>query len=193
MIALNCTLLSRDGGGDETEQSEGAPGIAPARRLMGTTIASPFPANDEHGKPGVFFVFSDLSCRSPGEYRLKFKLIRIDSTNLGTGSQHAMDASVITEIFKVYTAKDFPGMQASSSLLKALRDQGLGVGIKKGSDARKSRFRARKDVEISLSGSEEDEDDEDDLNVVEARDLKYSRSSRKRNDQGRPKRGSRHH
>ncbi|CAG2009894.1 unnamed protein product [Fusarium graminearum] len=38
----------------------------------------------------------------------------------------------IAHIFDVYNAKDFPGMQASTELVKRLRDQGCIIPIKKG-------------------------------------------------------------
>ena len=103
---------------------------------MGSLVAAPYPAKDENGMAGTFFVLPDLSCRNPGQYQLKFTLIRIDPTNMMTGSKHPTVAHATTELFSVYTAKDFPGMRASSGLLKALRRQGLNVGVKKGSEAR---------------------------------------------------------
>ena len=154
MLALHCTLLSQDGHDDETEVASGSDGLASTRRLMGTLVASPYQAKDENEVAGTFFVFPDLSCRSPGKYRLRFKLLRVDPAMMMPGSVHRSVASIVTEIFAVYTAKDFPGMRASSALLKALRRQGLNVGVKKGSDARKGRGRTKKEV-----SSDEDESD----------------------------------
>ena len=57
----------------------------------------------------------------------------------------------------MYTAKDFPGMRASSALLKALRRQGLNVGVKKGSEARRGKGGRMKKEDASSS----DEDDSD--------------------------------
>lgn len=74
------------------------------------------------------------------------------------GATHGNVASIVTDIFNVYTAKDFPGMRASSGLLKALRRQGLNVGVKKGSESRKGKFsKAKKEIESSVSSSEEDD------------------------------------
>jgi hypothetical protein len=136
---------------------------------MGTLVASPYQAKDEHGIAGTFFVFPDLSCRSPGKYRLKFRLLRIDSSNMQKGAAHSNVASATTEVFNVYTAKDFPGMRASSGLLKALRRQGLNVGVKKGSESRKGKTKAKKEVESSVSSSEGDDDSDVDVGVSEHR------------------------
>lgn len=125
---------------------------------MGTLVASPYQAKDEHGIAGTFFVFPDLSCRSPGKYRLKFRLLRVDTGNMQVGATHGNVASIMTDVFNVYTAKDFPGMRASSGLLKALRRQGLNVGVKKGSESRKGKTKAKKEAESSVSSSEDDDD-----------------------------------
>ncbi|KAI7514069.1 hypothetical protein KC347_g925 [Hortaea werneckii] len=152
MLALHCTLLSPDGKDDETEVPPTHPDLYSTRRLMGTLVASPYQAKDDHGVAGTFFVFPDLSCRSPGKYRLRFKLMRIDPTQMSPGMSSPSVASIVTDVFSVYTAKDFPGMRASSALLKALRRQGLNVGVKKGSEARKGKGKAKKES----SSSEED-------------------------------------
>lgn len=156
ILALHCTLLSPDGRDDETElpSTQQAPS---QRRLMGTLVASPYQAKDEAGVAGTFFVFPDLSCRSPGKYRLRFKLLRIDPAHMLPGMSSPSVATIVTDVFSVYTAKDFPGMRASSALLKSLRRQGLNVGVKKGSEARKGRGKAKKE---SSSDEEDEEEDE---------------------------------
>ena len=164
MLALHCTLLSHDGKEDETEVPPTEKGMPTTRRLMGTLVASPYQAKDEHGVGGTFFVFPDLSCRSPGKYRLRFKLLRVDPTNMTPGAVHGSVASIVTDVFSVFTAKDFPGMRASSALLKALRRQGLNVGVKKGSEARKGRARTKKE-----SSSEDEDDDHSEADEVERR------------------------
>ncbi|EME45663.1 hypothetical protein DOTSEDRAFT_71382 [Dothistroma septosporum NZE10] len=162
MLALTCSLLSPDGNDDETELPPAHPDMPSTRRLMGTLVASPYQAKDERGTAGTFFVFPDLSCRSPGKFRLRFKLLRVDPTNTTPGSISGSVASMTTDVFSVYTAKDFPGMRASSALLKALRRQGLNVGVKKGSEARKGKSKggkgAKKDPDGSGSSEEEDSD-----------------------------------
>ena len=79
--------------------------------------------------------------------------------NMQQGATHGTVASIVTDVFSVFTAKDFPGMRASSSLLKALRRQGLNVGVKKGSEARKGKTKGRKG---DSSDSDDDSDGMDD-------------------------------
>jgi hypothetical protein len=48
-----------------------------ARRLVGTAISTPFVGKDEKDEKGCFFCFPDPSCRTPGSFRLRFRLTRI--------------------------------------------------------------------------------------------------------------------
>ncbi|TKA64480.1 hypothetical protein B0A55_11371 [Friedmanniomyces simplex] len=161
MLALHCTLMTEDGSQDDTAVQPTEPNTQATRRLMGTLVASPYQAKDEHGRAGTFFVFPDLSCRQPGKYRLRLKLVRIDFSAMYPGMQSPTVAGALTDVFSVFTAKDFPGMRASSALLKALRRQGLNVGVKKGSEARKGKGKTTKKEEASSSESESEEDSEE--------------------------------
>ncbi|PTD02550.1 Sexual development regulator velC [Fusarium culmorum] len=91
------------------------------RQLLGTLISTPFVGKDEH----------DLSCRIPGSFRLKFRLVEIDPTRTDSKTFSEL-AEVNSYIFTVHNAKDFPGIQASTELVKRLRDQGCIIPIKKG-------------------------------------------------------------
>ncbi|KAK4099065.1 hypothetical protein N658DRAFT_543052 [Parathielavia hyrcaniae] len=108
------------------------------RRLMGTLVASPFVGLDEFGEEGCFFCFPDLSCRTPGMFRLKFALVVLDPARMVVGSRSAIVATVLSEGFRVFNAKDFPGMQASTALTKRLKEQGCLISIKKGNEKRES-------------------------------------------------------
>ncbi|KAJ8604991.1 hypothetical protein MRB53_041588 [Persea americana] len=120
--------------------------------MMGTLVVNPFQGKDEFGFAGTFFVFSDISCRFPGRYKLKFELLRINLQSPTLGTVHGTVATIYSDPFTTYPAKDFPGMQASTPLLRAFRRQGLNVGIKKGSEARKlQKGKARKRSESQES------------------------------------------
>ncbi|KAK4151257.1 velvet factor-domain-containing protein [Chaetomidium leptoderma] len=106
------------------------------RRLMGTLVASPFVGVDEQGEEGCFFCFPDLSCRTPGVFRLKFALVVLDPARMCMGERSAIVATAMSERFQVYNAKDFPGMQASTLLTKRLKEQGCLISIKKGNEKR---------------------------------------------------------
>ena len=125
------------------------PGKANAmcRRLMGTLVASPFVAVDpeapsssnENARLGCFFIFPDLSIRQTGKYRLRFTLMKVPMHNMIEGGQSTVAATVDSDIFEVYVAGHFPGMSASSTLIKELKRQGAAVSLKKGAPSRQKR------------------------------------------------------
>ncbi|KAF1986683.1 hypothetical protein K402DRAFT_421138 [Aulographum hederae CBS 113979] len=146
---VHCTLWNADGTNEETALIQ--PDRRTTRRLMGQLVASPSVAKDEHDVEGCFFCFPDLSCRTHGKYRLRFVLMRIDPMNLQVGGFSPILTDVLSDVFTVYTAKDFPGMRPSSALTRALKLQGCNIQVKKGNE----KALARKRITPS------DEDDED--------------------------------
>lgn len=147
---LHCMLMNATTGADASQMSISRGEASSAQRLMGCAVTSPWVGNDETGKQGAFFVFADLSVRSSGKYRLLFRLLKVDPSDIGRRNKNFILASVESDPFEVFTAKEFPGMRASSALLRALRSQGLNVGVKKGSETSR-----RKDAE----GDEDEERD----------------------------------
>lgn len=129
---VHCTLWSEDGKREQTALRQ--PDRRTTRRLMGQLVASPSVAKDEHDVEGCFFCFPDLSCRTNGRYRLRFVLVRLDPANLQIGSYSPVLTEVMSDVFNVFTAKDFPGMRASSELTRALKLQGCNIQVKKGSE-----------------------------------------------------------
>ncbi|PTD02486.1 Sexual development regulator velC [Fusarium culmorum] len=93
------------------------------RQLLGTLISTPFVGKDEHGQEGCFFCFPDLSCRIPGSFRLKFRLVEIDPTRTDTVKRFPELAEVNSYIFTVHNAKDSQEYKLVQSG-ETLRDQG---------------------------------------------------------------------
>ncbi|KAL4932653.1 velvet factor family protein [Aspergillus undulatus] len=87
--------------------------------------------------PASFFIFSDLSIRQAGLYRLQFRLMNWGSVE-DTGHSMPILAEAWSEPFRVYPAKDFPGMRDSSLLTLRLKELGFvelktrGKGMGKG-------------------------------------------------------------
>lgn len=141
-----------------------------SRRLMGTLVASPFAgtdpeipeANPKQSRLGTFFIFPDLSCRQNGLYRLRFTLMKVDmSQDAAEGGQGHVCGSIDSDIFTVFSAKDFPGMTASSRLIRELKKQGAPVSVRKGKDRGRSKKEAAEKRASSVSGSADDEDEVD--------------------------------
>ena len=141
---VHCTLWNEDGTVDETAIAGRERRVN--RRLMGTLVASPFVALDEVDHEGCFFCFPDLSCRTHGRYRLKFVLMRIDMGSLRPGGFMPVIISTMSDVFEVFTAKEFPGMQPSTLLTRALKRQGCAIPVKKGNERAVVSARARNQV-----------------------------------------------
>jgi hypothetical protein len=128
-----------------------------ARAVMGKIFATAVPLKDEHGKHGFLYIFPDLSIRVEGRYRLKFDLLRVvvppGSPVLGTNH---VAAEVLSDVFVVYAAKEFPGMMQSTELTKAIARQGIKIAVRGEPQSRRSSTTSRK-PSARLSTLEEDE------------------------------------
>lgn len=140
---INCSILDESGRDASYMPDE----YNHQRRLMGSLIGTPFVGDDDRDEEGCFFCFSDLSCRTPGTFRLAFRLLMIDPARAAIIRHFPLLTETKTDVFQVYSAKEFPGMVASSALAKKLKEQGCIISIKKGNE----RSRAR-------GGDDEDDD-----------------------------------
>ncbi|KAL4206316.1 hypothetical protein CU097_010366 [Rhizopus azygosporus] len=80
---------------------------------------------DTDNREGAFFVFSDISIRIEGVFRLKFTLFQIK------GSEAERICYVISDKFQVYSPKCFPGMSGSTELTRLFSEQGVRLRIRK--------------------------------------------------------------
>ncbi|KAI9891719.1 MAG: hypothetical protein M1814_002469 [Vezdaea aestivalis] len=148
---VHCSLWNEEGRCDVTE-IPGHDGHN-TRRLMGTLVASPFYGKDEHDREGCFFSFPDLSCRTNGRYRLRFVLMRLEPNNLRPGQFMPTVTETESEVFTVFTAKEFPGMRASTALTKSLKKQGCAISVKKGNEKSNSYAQEESSIGDESDGS----------------------------------------
>lgn len=104
-----------------------------APTYSGRKHVSPFPVEAFPGPerppastgspPCTFFIFDDICVHTVGLYRLRFHLVDVDSSR-----PHIVD-EVWSEPFRVYAAKDFPGMSPTPHLARQLKMLGA-TGIK---------------------------------------------------------------
>ncbi|ORY02827.1 hypothetical protein K493DRAFT_207704 [Basidiobolus meristosporus CBS 931.73] len=95
------------------------------RSLTGTLASSLYKLKDVDNTDGGFFVFSDVSVRVEGQFRLQFSLFEIIS-------QSAVPlATAYSDVFTVYPPKLFPGMAESTFLSRSFSDQGVRIRIRK--------------------------------------------------------------
>ncbi|RSL74340.1 hypothetical protein CEP52_017904, partial [Fusarium oligoseptatum] len=71
---VSCSICDESGSQDFSLMPE----HQQQRRLMGSLVSAPFVGKDEFNKEGCFFCFPDISCRTPGLFRLKFSLVKVD-------------------------------------------------------------------------------------------------------------------
>ncbi|XXH05194.1 hypothetical protein Hte_011619 [Hypoxylon texense] len=159
---MHCTIWNETGDQDCSGMPDD---YRQQRRLMGTIVSSPFVGLDENNEEGCFFCFPDLSCRTPGTFRLRFSLVVLDPNSV-PGSKTPVCATAMSEVFTVYNAKDFPGMRASTALTKRLKEQGCLISIKKGNERSHNR-----------DDSEDDDDDDDDGASSTQRRVKRARKT----------------
>jgi hypothetical protein len=136
------------------EPLQSAPASPSSRVMFGARSGQP-----EKSLPAAFFIFADLSVRKAGEYRLEFKLMKMEPQLLFQGSTVPTLHSVTSDVFKVVNAKDFDQVQPSTKLVRGLLDRGAGFPLKLKKGPREGQSRT------SRSGREEDADDEDDDNA----------------------------
>ncbi|KAJ3036862.1 hypothetical protein HDV00_002345 [Rhizophlyctis rosea] len=103
--------------------------------LLGSLVSPCYMLNDANGERGLYFVFPDVSVRTSGQYRLKFRLFGVDC--MLSSEPSTAKASVESEIFTVYSPKTFPGMSDSTDLSKCFARQGIRIHIR--TDARNRR------------------------------------------------------
>lgn len=151
---VHCTLWNPLTDRDDTAMP-GSSDKRQQRRLMGTLVASPFVGLDENDVEGCFFCFPDLSVRTAGTYSLKFSLVVLDPKKMMLGNSVPVRATVMSDAFQVYNAKDFIGMRASTELTKRLKHQGCLISVKKG-NAKTNASHARDEDD-----DEEEDEDED--------------------------------
>ncbi|KAI8805297.1 velvet factor-domain-containing protein [Cladochytrium replicatum] len=152
------------------------------RSTTGSMVSSLYRLKGIDGKEGAFFVFPDLGVRMEGIYRLKFSLYEI------VNSEIYFCISIISDIFNVYAAKKFPGMEESTQLSRTFAEQGLKIRIRKETRNRKGKdsgVQERTTYGDVADGSSGDRDkvsrpltpDDDDENGVEDRPTKSRRLS----------------
>lgn len=98
-----------------------------------------------------YFIFSDLSVRHEGRYYLTFSLMEevkddrdkdddeamsgtdeITGPDMGSSGRHfQLRTNVQTDVFDVFSAKKFPGLQESTALSRTVAEQGCRVRIRR--------------------------------------------------------------
>ncbi|KAF7332315.1 Velvet domain-containing protein [Mycena kentingensis (nom. inval.)] len=113
------------------------PQSAYTRTLVGPLSSNGYRLLDEHRKPGIFFLFQDLSVRTEGTFRLRLRLMNVGAPPApepGATEVHTSVSPVLAQIysepFTVYSAKRFPGVPETTALSIAFGNQGLKLPLR---------------------------------------------------------------
>ncbi|KAJ3895251.1 velvet factor-domain-containing protein [Lentinula edodes] len=96
--------------------------------LIGSKVVQPH-LIELHGQKNLMFVFSDLAVRNLGYFRLRYRFFDLFSTAV-PGKDTTIQAECIGGRFKVFSTKDFPGLQVSTDLTKRLSAQGVPLNLR---------------------------------------------------------------
>ncbi|KAI8987332.1 velvet factor-domain-containing protein [Mycotypha africana] len=156
-----------------------------SKLTVGRTVSSLYNLRDLDGSEGAFFVFSDISVRTEGTYRLQMCLFDIEDQMV------KYDASILTDPFTVYSAKTFPGMYRSCELVQSFARQGLKIRIRREAGPRPARCTQRqKDIRKAAiednhsAIQQEDSMDTEEEEYDDAYSQNSSSSSHKRSSTG---------
>ncbi|KAJ2850256.1 hypothetical protein J3B02_003693, partial [Coemansia erecta] len=95
-----------------------------AAAMAGSMVSPLHTLRDMSATLGAYFVFSDLSVRMEGLFRLRFDLYEAE------GEMVHRRASTMSTVFSVHSPKRFPGMMESTPLSKLFAEQGLRIRIR---------------------------------------------------------------
>src|SRR5579859_3543630 len=131
MEALNlvCVVTLVDGEG--RPKGVGSPrhdrNLTPLVGVTNTTPHRIFYPDRETGQstPMGIFPFTDLSVRQEGDYRLKFTLYQLRN------GEALFRTETLSNLFHVYAAKGFPGMEQSTEFTDILKKHGIRVRVSK--------------------------------------------------------------
>ncbi|KAI8911533.1 velvet factor-domain-containing protein [Gorgonomyces haynaldii] len=91
--------------------------------LVGTAISSGVILENFEGEERCFAIFTDLSVRTPGTFRLNPQGLLNEQTPIV--------AEVMTNPFTVYAPKDYPGTSEQTALMRLFQEQGLSLPLRK--------------------------------------------------------------
>ncbi len=108
----------------------------PYDMLGGTLVSSLHRLKDSTHADGGFFVFSDVTLKIDGLFRLRFSLFEM-AAGVGTEGMAGNSkrvrhiASTVSRQFTAYPPKQFPGMLESTALSRSFAEQGVRLRIRK--------------------------------------------------------------
>jgi len=110
--------------------------------LVGATFVQPALV-DYQGTKSIVFVFADLAVKIEGMFILRYRVFDIFSRPYNQTNDLAITAECYGDMFRVYSTKEFPGLQASTELTKHLARWGVRLNIRETERRRRKRNERR--------------------------------------------------
>ncbi|KAG6857501.1 hypothetical protein H0H87_002126 [Tephrocybe sp. NHM501043] len=109
--------------------------------LVGATFVQPA-LIDYLGKKSIMFVFADLAVKTEGSFILRYRFFDLFSQPYNCGNL-VVQAECYGGAFRVYSTKEFPGLQASTELTKQLARWGVRLNTRETERRRRKKGEAR--------------------------------------------------
>jgi len=109
--------------------------------LVGATFVQPAIVEFQ-GKKSIMFVFADLAVKVEGTFLLRYRFFDIFSKPYNYNDL-AIQAECYGGAFRVYSTKEFPGLQASTELTKQLARWGVRLNTRETERKRRKKGEAR--------------------------------------------------
>ncbi|KAJ1672356.1 hypothetical protein IWW47_003543 [Coemansia sp. RSA 2052] len=114
-------------GNQQDTASSAAYETAPGQPIFGARESSVYPIKDLDDKQKVFYCFPDMRVRNLGRFRLRFMLFYLPDEDSPFPRANTILATVTSDVFTVYNARDFPGIGKTTALSKKLSSQGVPI------------------------------------------------------------------
>ncbi|KAF9078382.1 velvet factor-domain-containing protein [Rhodocollybia butyracea] len=132
--------------------------------LVGATFIQPH-FIDHDGVKTLVFVFSDLAVKNEGTFLLRYRMFDLFSKAVGQANT-VIQAECYGGPFRVYSTKEFPGLQASTELTKLIARYGVRLNIRETERKRRKKDSTKDGFSVTLRGKRKHapplEDDEED-------------------------------
>ncbi|KAJ1832659.1 hypothetical protein LPJ63_003357 [Coemansia sp. RSA 2711] len=98
--------------------------------MLGSLVSSVHFLRDLDDNPGFFFCFPDIRVSHAGVFRLRFSLLQLPHAERPDTRATSIIGHVVSDPFRVYAHRDFPGVDESTPLTKKFAMQGVGIPIR---------------------------------------------------------------
>ncbi|KAI8878902.1 hypothetical protein K501DRAFT_257765 [Backusella circina FSU 941] len=106
--------------------------------FSGSTVSSLYRLRDTDNNDAGFFVFGDLAVKKQGRFRLHFSLFELVDGAIQNRK------TMLSDVFTVYSSKQYPGPMESTFLSRAFSDQGVKMKVRKEHRLQSTNNRKRK-------------------------------------------------